>query len=380
MISSDKAYDLFVRIANASGLSKQVLLNRQDVMDYLLAAYDPFTKYYLTNSHTGTGENQFNDFTWHILEKLSIREISGNHAQSIVDIHTNELTEKSGRLFHMILNKDLRMGLGVKSINKVFPGLIPTHDVMLAKLFDIKRVKYPCFGSPKIDGVRARFKNGVFYSRNGHPYEGLDHLAEELSSIKEDIDGELIVPGLTFQKSSGLIRSDNLTPNAEFQIFEVPSYKGPFIERLMMMDDIHLIGDHVLKVPHLVLHSEDEVFEYYRIARSTGFEGAVIKPTDYEYKGTRSYNWMKMKPKDNKDVIVHDVYEGKGKYKGQLGGVTVDFNGSNDVGGGFSDKQRKDYWENPELIVGKCIEVSFMELTDDGNFRHANFEGIREDK
>jgi DNA ligase-1 len=280
----------------------------------------------------------------------------------------------------MILNKDLRMGMGVKTINKVFPGLIPTHDVMLAKLFERRRVKYPCFSSPKIDGVRGKFRKGVFYSRNGHPYKGLDHLSKELASITEELDGELIIPGITFQKSSGLIRNDFSTPNAEFHIFEIPTVKNNFMERLTMMDYIHLIGDRVKKVPHKLIHSEDELYEHYSLCRRFNFEGTVVKPYDYEYKGTRSYNWMKMKPKDNMDVKVIDIYEGKGKYKDQMGGVTVDFNNGNNVGGGWSDRQRKDYWEDPSLIIGKCIEVSFMELTDDGNFRHANFECIRSDK
>ena len=380
MLSSDKAYDLFVQIANTSGSAKRIVLRRQDVTDYLLAAYDPYTKYYLTTCEEGHGTEEFNDITWAILKKLSTRELSGYDAQAVVRIHTREMTPKSSKLFHMILNKDLRMGMGVKEINKVFPGLIPTHDVMLAKLFESKRVKYPCFGSPKIDGVRAKFKNGVFYSRNGHPYVGLNHLAEELAPIQEELDGELIVPGCSFQTSSGMIRSDSPTPNAEFKIFDVPSYRGSFRERLIIIEDLHLVGLHVHKVPHTVLFSEDAVHEFYDSCRKMGYEGAVIKPYDYAYKGTRSYDWMKMKPKDNMDVIVTDVYEGKGKYKGQMGGVIVDFNGGNDIGGGWSDKQRKEYWENPSLIVGKCIEVSYMEFTDDGNFRHANFEIIREDK
>jgi DNA ligase-1 len=136
----------------------------------------------------------------------------------------------------------------------------------------------------------------------------------------------------------------------------------------------------VQEVQHTTLNSEGEVYGYYCSCRKYGYEGAVIKPYDYEYKGIRSYDWMKMKPKDNMDVVVTDIYEGEGKYKGQMGGATVDFNGGNDIGGGWSDKQRKEYWENPSLIVGKCIEVSYMEFTDLGNFRHANFEGIREDK
>jgi len=382
MLSSNKAFDLFVRVASVNGsINKRGILRRQDVTEYLLAAYDPFTRYYITNAAEGTGIQEFNELSWIILHKLSTRELSGLGAQSIVNIHTQEMTPKSSALFHMILNKDLRMGMGVKSINRVFPGLIPTHDIMLAKLFEPKRVKYPCFGSVKIDGVRALFRNGKFYSRKGLEYVGLNHLVKQLSDVKEVLDGELIVPGQSFQVSSGLIRNDSPTPNATFQIFEVPSYKGPFIERLMFIDDVTLQYKlNINKVHHVALYSENEVYDFYDDCRSFGFEGAVIKPYDYEYKGTRSYDWMKMKPRDNKEVMVLDVYEGKGKYKGQLGGVIVDFNGTNDVGGGFSDKQRRDFWKDPSLIVGKCIEISYMELTDDGNFRHANFEWIREDK
>lgn len=381
MLNSDNAFDLFTKIANTSGLNKQQLLRGQDVKEYLLTAYNPFAMYHVTKVEEGQGTEIFSVETWILLDALSSRKITGNDAQFAVNMHTIELTYKSSRLFHMIINKDLRMGMGAKTINKVFRGLIPTHDVMLAKLFEPKRVKYPCFGSPKIDGVRAKFKNGVFYSRNGHPYKGLGHLTNELSLIKEEeFDGELVIPELTFQKSSGLIRSDCSTPDAEFRIFEIPTAKVSFKERLAMMDNVHLIGSHILRVPHKLLYSENKVYEFYRNCKHAGFEGSVIKPIDYEYRGTRSYSWMKMKPKENKDVIVTDMYEGKGKYKGQLGGVTVKFNGSNDVGGGWSDAERKDFWENPDKIIGKCIEVSFMEFTDKGNFRHANFEGFRPDK
>ena len=84
--------------------------------------------------------------------------------------------------------------------------------------------------------------------------------------------------------------------------------------------------------------------------------------------------------KDFEGFYIDMANPDKGKYKGQMGGVIVDFNGNNKVGGGWSDLQRKAIWKNPHLIIGKCIEVSFMELTDDGNFRHANYEGIKWDK
>ena len=381
MISSDRAFDLFYDIRQAGGHTKQAILRGKGVQDYLLLAYDPYVRYYITKGKTGRGNKEFTVETLSILNDLATRVLSGHDAQDIVDIHTEEMTARSSELFHMILNKDLRMGMGPKSINKVFPGLIPTHNVMLAKLFDIKRVKFPCFGSPKIDGVRTKYKDGKFYSRNGHPYIGLDQLRKQLAGCPTELDGELTVAGKSFQEGSGLIRNDDLTPNAVFNIFEIPDVKIAFIQRLIMIDDLHLTGDHIKKVNHQLLYSENEVMSYYQVCRKVGYEGAVIKPYDYEYKGTRSYDWMKMKPIKDRDLIVTGIYEGKGKYKNHMGGAHVNFNGQpNDVGGGWSDDQRKYFWSYPQELIGKMIEVHYMEKTDDGNMRHARFIGFREDK
>lgn len=383
MINSDEAYKVINIIADLSGNSKQIFLRTQDIKEYLLAAYDPYTKYHITGGKLGKGDMHFVDLTWEILHKLSTRELSGYSAQSVVNSITAGMTPESSTLFHRILNKDLRMGMGAKTINKVFPGLIPTHDVMLAKLFDPEHLKFPCFGSPKIDGVRAKFKNGVFYSRNGHPYLGLENLSDLLHGVTEDLDGELIVPGVSFQLSSGLIRSNDPTPMAEFHIFDVPTVIAPFIERLIIIDDIDMVFNSLFikKVNHISLYEENGVMDFYQTCRNLGYEGAVIKPHDYVYKGTRSYDWMKMKQILSEDLVVKSLFEGKGKYKNQMGGAIVEFKGNpNKVGGGWSDMQRKEYWYEPENIIGKTIEVAYMEETDDGNMRHSRFIGFRPDK
>ena len=383
MLSSDEVYEIVNAVADLSGTSKQSFLRVQDleITKYLFAAYDPYTKYFITKTKIGRGDFQFDSATWEFLSQLSTRKISGLNAQTMVNSITQGMTKRSSELFKRILNKDLRMGMGAKTINKVFPGLIPTHDVMLAKLFDVDRLKFPCFGSPKIDGVRAKFKNSIFYSRNGHPYIGLDHLKLQLKSITDELDGELTVPGVSFQVGSGWIRNHELTPNATFNVFELPTYESSFITRLALMDDLHLVGEDIYKVFHQLLNNESEVMKFYNECRSLGYEGAVIKPYNYAYKGTRSYNWMKMKNMDTIDVEVIDVYEGKGKYKNQMGGVIVEFKGKlNRIGGGWSDSQRKDFWEKHTRIIGKTIEVTYMEETDEGNMRHSRFIRFRPDK
>jgi len=47
------------------------------------------------------------------------------------------ITEECKELFFNIITKNLKLGIGVKTINKIIPNLIPTFNVMLAnKYFD----------------------------------------------------------------------------------------------------------------------------------------------------------------------------------------------------------------------------------------------------
>ena len=122
MMNSDTALTLIDEIAKVSGNIKITMLSMNPgICKYLLAAYDPHTRYYATKVKPGEGDTQFDDLTWVLLKRLSTREISGDNAQAIINSITAGMTPRSSTLFHRILNKDLRMGMGVKSINKAFP-------------------------------------------------------------------------------------------------------------------------------------------------------------------------------------------------------------------------------------------------------------------
>lgn len=383
-MNSDLAFDMIEKIGKTSGHAKHGLLV-EGLKDYLVAAYDPYTMYGIKNSPKGNGENQFDMETWLLLEGLANRLFTGDKAKQMVWDHVSPMTLKSSILFHRILNKDLRMGVSAKTINKVYPGLIETNDVMLAKLFSKSRAKFPCYAGPKIDGIRGtyRHKRKKFYTRNGHEIVGLEHLILQLDQTKADLDGELFIPDVSFQISSGEIRSKNPTPNAVFAMFEVPRVKMSFKERLQYMEVLSQTRTNILRLKHYKINDLDHLYKFYSWCRKQGHEGAVVRPLDYEYVGTRSYHWMKMKNILDFDLKVEDMFEGKGKYKGQMGGVIVKYYGKPQrVGGGFSDAQRKTWWDQPNHILGKTIHVVVTEFTDDGNFRHARMgtQGIRRDK
>ena len=51
-----------------------------------------------------------------------------------------------------------------------------------------------------------------------------------------------------------------------------------------------------------------------------------------------------------------------------MGAVVVQFKGNEvRVGSGFSDEQRIEFWKNPDLIVGRVIEVKYKEVTKNKN-------------
>jgi hypothetical protein len=68
-------------------------------------------------------------------------------------------------------------------------------------------------------------------------------------------------------------------------------------------------------------------------------------------------------------VTITGYSEGKGKHLGRLGYVITAKGG---VGSGFTDTERETLWAEAkaERLVGVAIEVSCMQFTPDGQFRH----------
>ena len=254
---------------------------------------------------------------------------------------------------------------------------------MLAKPLDEKKLKFPCLISPKLDGIRAQYYKGEFYTRNKKVIRGMDHLKEQLKSLQhEAFDGELLVPGIPFQKSSGLIRSFNQTPEAEFHVFDMPHVDNGQEGRLMLLSSIllDLGAPNVKIVEHSTLDDAAEIVIAYRMFRERGYEGAMVKKLDGLYTNTRSACWMKMKEIETFDVLCTRFFEGQGRLTGTLGGIFVDLDDvSVRVGGGFSDDERDDIWANQDKYQGMICEIAGQELTPGGSLRHPRFITWRED-
>lgn len=147
------------------------------------------------------------------------------------------------------------------------------------------------------------------------------------------------------------------------------------------------------------------------IDKATGkpkvLEGIVVKDMDALYEKKKSAAWMKLKNEETEDLRITGAYPGEPhtKYAEALGGVEVDFKGVTvNVGGGFSDDERFQLWAdftgkptfrtyknadgNDQVkeytpsgpLVGRLLEVEFMEITPDGSLRHPRAVRFRDDK
>lgn len=380
-MNSCEAYRALMTVKRKSGSEKAHFLSLfPQVKPILNLALNPYITFGVTDPGIeGKGTLNFKSAQVKaLLDVLANRLLTGNEALDQVRQTQRMMTKESAALLGIILDKNPRIGLGAKSINKIWPGLIPVHEVMLCKPFDPRKVTFPCYVEPKIDGIRATWVNGAFRTRNGLKIQGLEVLEEEIKSLLPfEWDGELTIPGLSFQEASGQLRSDASTPNAQFTIFAARN-----ASLAAFHDKEKSVPPHICFVPAIKCFFLDDIYREYSRFRDLGFEGAVVKRPEYKYVGARTYDWMKLKPLEDGEFKVTGMYEGEGKYKGQLGGITVDFNGRpNDVGTGFTDEQRYSYWNNPAWNpVGQMAHIEFMEKTDDGNMRHSRFKDIRWDK
>jgi DNA ligase-1 len=330
----------------------------------------------------GLGTNNINAETFHVLDDLREGRLTGNAARSKLIHHASTLTEDDVKVLQMILDGKLRVGLGIKSLNKVLRNKIPIHEVMLASQASKHPIRYPVWVSPKLDGMRGSFSNSTMLTRTGKPVIGVTDIVRNANTFGIPMDGELMVDGMSFQKSLGLLRSHAEVPEAKFYVFDVPIRNLSFEKRLELLSQVKGVYNNIKVLTHKLVHNEDELMDYYHKCRLAGLEGVVIKRPGHQYVGTRSMDWLKMKAVETVDVPIVGFNEGEGKYEGTLGALVVKLDNGQlcDVGSGFSDLERDAFWNNKGKYLVKIIEVLYHENTDDGNLRHPRFHRIRTDK
>jgi ATP-dependent DNA ligase len=311
-----------------------------------------------------------------------------------------------------IVNKDLKCGIGAKTINNVVPDFLTIYPYMRyrsEKHLDTC-IKYPARVEEKIDSdfinIFVREDEVEFRTRNGNElvplkealYADLFDLKDDLN-MKEDVvfHGEMIGVDpetnkvLPRQVSSGIISkilqetaSEEDHECIDFVLWDVlPEYhffKGKYnkglkerTERLFSLieDYNYKYEDFTLKIPkYREVDSKEEAIEFAQEIMSAGGEGAVVKNLDGIWKDSSSGTKDGVKIKAEKDCdlrVIGFEYGKKGsKYEGCLGKIicaSEDEKLEVSVGSGFSDAQRGYAGVNDEGV--SIYEESVVEALED---------------
>ena len=126
-----------------------------------------------------------------LLDNLRNRVFTGNKAIQIIIDFLEHTTIPVFETLILILDRDLKMGINVASINKICPNFIPTFNTMLADsgipLDEIFKENKWVYLQKKMDGQRciifAKPNSIEFFSRSGKEIENLNKHEELKNSI-----------------------------------------------------------------------------------------------------------------------------------------------------------------------------------------------------
>jgi len=333
--------------------------------------------------------------------ECATRRLTGNAAIQAMCHALAHCTPEEESWMRKILQKRLAIGIATKSVNKVWPDLIPTFEVSLAQKFGLKRIKdeLQIYVEPKLDGIRcfAIVENGEakLYARSGKLISNFDNtIGSALVALGDGCyDGELMGEDFIALMRQAY-RKENVDQEGTYvALFDfLPLEEWRTNETIMTSRDrYHELASRIFSCDkskyvkpverYLVDANYDEIMKLHNAFVKDGYEGAMVKTIDSPYRFGRSYDIMKVKEFHDVDLIIEGLDEGTGRHKGRLGAVVVDYEGTEvKVGSGFSDELRQTVWDDPTGFIGRMVEVRYQEVTPDGSLRFPTFVCFRNDR
>jgi DNA ligase-1 len=402
----------FVNLSNESNSNthkKEVIefySSNEIVKSLLEYTYNTFKQYGITSRNCKKRSDLIADANNYesiitLLDDLNNRTLTGHNAIKAYNRFVEDHREYEDLLWN-IIDRNLKTRSTITMINKVIPNLIPTFDVVLAQTYDEKSKKNldwqdGWYMSRKLDGVRCLCiiddkGEAKFYSRAGKEFKTLSKLAFELSSLGLSdvvLDGEVCVMDEEGNEDfQGVIkqikRKDFDMPNPKYIIFDYLTLEDfcrkesdtILSDRLKNLDVLDTLKSPNLTKLKQIRNYADDTFEYYvDEAIEKGWEGLMLRK-DTVYEGKRSKDLLKVKKFYDAEYkvidIEHDfnrvIVDGEEVEEMMLRNVVIEHRGNRvSVGSGFSHEQKRQYYANPDMIMGKTITVQYFEETTNQN-------------
>ena len=431
---SDPCYQVISDLENhPSRLNKEAIVLAQaeagnsEFFEGARLALDPMITFGIKQVPEKTNEDgaglPWDSFTL-ALTGFVTRNVTGNTARDMIQAMMKSATKAEWNgWYRRILIKDLRCGTSEKTINKVVEKkyasyAIPIFGCQLAhdSANHESKVSGKKLIEVKLDGVRVitivRCDGRVdMFSRNGKELVNFPHVVEQISAVvkkappKYDLvlDGEIMSSSFQDLMTQVHRKSDVKANDAILNLFDMcplsnfeqgswdksQTLRSQMVQAWVEKNHLDLPNVTCLANELVDLDTDEGQLRYKEInaqAVAGGYEGIMIKDPEAGYECKRSVAWLKLKPFIEVSLEVKYVEEGTGKNIGRLGAFVCE--GVDDgkairvnVGSGFTDDNRIDYWTARHNIVSNIVEVRADAITQnqDGTYslRFPRFKGFR---
>lgn len=252
-----------------------------------------------------------------------------------------------------------------------------------------KKVVYPCYIQPKLDGYRMIYYNNKMYSRTGKEYTILNDstLHKQLSLLCKlggdnvIFDGELYVHGNLKFEQYGVLRKTKWTQDdlsllnsIEYHIYDVIIEKENYENRLQILTNLFSSTNNIQNIK--LVRTEkckglEEIKSFTEEFLKQGYEGSMIRNSNGLYKQKyRSYDLLKNKTFDDSEFKIVDFTFEK-DVLGKNDQVIVWICETPDrkifhVPSKGTREERHQLYQRGSEFVGKMLSVQYFGLTNDG--------------
>lgn len=277
---------------------------------------------------------------------------------------------------------------------------------------------FPCFVSPKLDGIRAHVFDATVYSRNLKPIP--NRFVQKLlgRADLQALDGELTVGAAdsaeVFRATTSGIMSVEGEPRVLYNVFDVVQPGVPFERRLERLKRVvgklpKGLRDHVVVVPQYLVASMQELTAYeekflaqgyeglmarsvdglYKYGRSTVREGILLKVKRFEDSEARITGYEELQNNHNAatlDALGHTKRSTNKSGKvgaGVLGALLVAdvrTGAAFSIGSGFTAAERDELWGARDALVGKLAKYRFFPTGSKDAPRFPTWQGFRDER
>ncbi len=254
---------------------------------------------------------------------------------------------------------------------------------MLADVYDRhwKKIKYPCFAQPKLDGIRCLARRQgdkvTLFSRKGKVLDLVPHINGALLQVLADgqcADGELYVHGWDFQRIISAVKKTSIdTREVQYHIYDMPDMQDrtkTFVERFNTSHKNIIEAAHNCLVPVAtkLIRDVDELMAYEEVSIANSYEGIMARNSGSLYLfGYRSTDLLKVKRFQDAEYLVRGYTHGTSIEKDCLIFICETPGGKEfkvrPIG---THEERKTMFTKGSSYIGKMLTVKFQELSLDG--------------